>query len=578
MKKDWRQLISQPQYGMKTQKDVFVTMRDGVKLAVNIYRPDTKGKFPALFAMGGYGKELQEELIPPQPLHKSAVWDGNIEAGDTPDFVSRGYVHVIGDARGTGYSEGEYAGMWSQQEGKDGADIIEWIAKQPWCDGNVGMVGYSYYGGMQLKVAIQQPPHLKAIICSHLSYDFYRDQVYEGGIMALFMYGLWDGRQGTSGYAPKDRTSQMVKNLSKEELQRRVEKLLEDPDIKYYPNVYHLLHYPYKNPQFFDYLLNPFDGPFWKDRSVYPFINKIKVPAYIIGKTGHLQGYWNIYSELKTTKKLWVKPNLVEERPWREDAETVIRWHDHWLKGNDTGIMEEPQVKMWVPGANQYYFGKDESLKKPDFTNCYLRRWESLSFEPENYQPFPDCFLQQPLHVSTKRDSVKYISPALPADVEVMGPTSFNFYASIDTEDAHFIATLFDVEPSGKEFMVGRGQLKASHRATDPAKTKPYRPYHLHTKAELVKLGEVNEYNIDLGNNVHVFKAGHRIKLEVGSMLAPRDPEIQIHYHPLLNSALTTVHKIYRNKEYRSHLVLPITSGKEAVEEVLSDENFQGGV
>jgi predicted acyl esterase len=578
MKKDWRQLISQPKYGIQTEKDVFVTMRDGIKLAVNVYRPDAKGKFPALFAMGGYGKELQEELIAPQPQSISPIWDGNIEAGDTPNIVSRGYIHVIGDARGTGVSEGEYPGMWSQQEGKDGADIVEWIARQPWCDGNVGMIGYSYYGGMQLKVAIQQPPHLKAIICSHLSYDFYRDQIYSGGILGLFLYGLWDGRHGTSGYAPKDRTSLMMKTLTPKEFERRREKLLADPDIKNYPNVFHLLKYPYKNPQFFDFLMNPLDGPFWQDRSVYPFINKIKVPTYIIGKVGGARGYWDVYSNLKTIKKLMVKNTGPEERPWREDLPTILRWHDHWLKGNDTGIMEEPQVKVWVPGANRWFFGKDLPLKKPEYTNLYLRRWDGLSFEPELDQPLPDCFLQQPLHLSTKRDSIKYLSPALPADLEVIGPAAFNFYASIDTDDAHFIAKLSDVAPGGAEAPVSRGMLKASHRATDPAKTKPYTPYHTHTSAEPVKPGQVNEYNIDLGKVVNTFKAGHRIKLEINSMLGPRDPEIQIHYHPLLNSSRITLHKIYRNKEYQSHLVLPVTSGKEAVEEVFSDENFQGGV
>jgi uncharacterized protein len=578
MKKDWRQLISQPQYGIKTQKDVFVPIRDDVKLAVNVYRPDAPGKFPALFAVGGYGKELQEELISPQPQRISPVWDGNIEAGDTPDIVSRGYVHVIGDARGTGQSEGEYAGMWSQQEGRDGADVVEWIAQQPWCDGNVGMIGYSYYGGMQLKVAIQQPPHLKAIICSHLSYDFYRDQVYSGGILALFMYGLWDGRHGTSGYAPKDRTSQMVKNLSKEELDRRVQELLKDPDIANYPNLFHLLHYPYKNPQFFDYLLNPLDGPFWQDRSVYPYIDKIKVPTYIIGKGGGARGYWEVYANLNTTKKLLVKPTGPEERPWREDIETIIRWHDHWLKGKDTGILDEPQVKIWVPGASRWYTGQDLPLKQPYYTNVYLRRWEGLSFEPELYQPLPDCYLQQPLHLSTKRDCVKWQSPPLPADLEVIGPAAFNFYASIDTDDAHFLAYLSDVAPTGQETPVARGTLKASHRAIDPARSKPYLPYHPHTKAEPVAPGEINEYNIELGNLLNVFKAGHRIKLRVESILGPRDPEIQIHYHPLLASSRITTHKFYRNKEYQSHLVLPITSGKEAVAEVLSDENFQGGV
>ena len=106
MGKNWRELISQPKFGITKEKDVFAPVRDGIRLCVNIYRPKSPGKFPALLAMGGYGKELQEVLIPPQPLHKSAVWDGNIEAGDTPDIVPRGYVHIVADARGNGKSEG----------------------------------------------------------------------------------------------------------------------------------------------------------------------------------------------------------------------------------------------------------------------------------------------------------------------------------------------------------------------------------------------------------------------------------------------------------------------------------------
>ena len=97
MSNKWQQLISQPQYGIRTEKDVYMPLRDGTKLCINIYRPDEEGKFPALLAMGGYGKELQELLLPPQPLFKSAVWDGNIEAGDTPDIVPRGYIHIIAD-------------------------------------------------------------------------------------------------------------------------------------------------------------------------------------------------------------------------------------------------------------------------------------------------------------------------------------------------------------------------------------------------------------------------------------------------------------------------------------------------
>lgn len=577
MKKDWRELISKPKYGIKVEKDVLVTVRDGVQLAVNVYRPDTKGKFPALFAMGGYGKELQELLIAPQPLNKSAVWDGNIEAGDTPSIVPRGYVHVIADARGTGQSEGEFTGMWTQQEGQDGADIVEWIAGQPWCDGNIGMIGYSYYGGMQLKVAIQQPPHLKAIFVSHVAADFYRDMAYSGGVLSLFIYGLWDGRHGTSGFAPKNPVSQMMKTLPRDEFERRRDELLSHPDIKHYPNLYHLLKYPQKNPQFFDYVMNPFDGPFWQEMSVYPSFHRIKVPVYVIGKIGGTKGFWDVYTGINTTKKLWVKPTGPEERPWREDIELILRWYDHWLKGNDTGLIDEPPIKLFVPGANRYRYEKEWPLKGIEYTRCYLRRWEGLSFEPELHQPEPDCFLQQPLHLSNKRDSVKYLSPALPADMETIGPAAFHLFASIDQDDTNWIVKLSDVAPTGKETTMAKGWLKASHRALDATRSKPYNPYHPHTRAEPVNPGEINEYAIGLSNIVNVFKTGHRIKLEIESLESPRDPEIQIHYHPHLNSSRTTLHKIFRNREYQSHLVLPITSGKEAVLETMSDDNFQGG-
>jgi uncharacterized protein len=579
MYRNWREIISQPQYAIKAEKDTMVPVRDGVKLAVNIYRPDSPGKFPALLALGGYGKELQDELIAPQPLNKSPIWDGNIEGGDTTEIVPRGFIHVIADSRGTGKSEGEFNGMWASPEGRDGADLVEWIAGQPWCDGNVGMIGYSYYGGSQLKVAIEQPPHLRAIWVSHLACDLYRDWIYGGGILSLFFYGLWDGRHGTSGYAPRNAVSVMQKTLAKDEFERRRQELLNSADIKNYPNLFHLLQYPFKNPQFFDMLMNPFDGPFWQDRSFYSFLDKIKVPTFVVGKCGHeAGGYWDVYAGLKCVKKLFVKPSGPEERPWREDLMLLLRWYDHWLKGKDTGMMEEPQVKMYVTGAEKYRYEKDWPLPGIDYSRVYLRRWEGLSFEPEYYQSEPDAYLQQPLHVSSKRDQVKYISPALPADLEVVGQAALNIYASIDQDDTNWMVKLLDVAPGGAESRVNKGCLKASHRTIDPQKSKPWRPFHPHLKAEPIKPGEINEYNIEIGNLTHVFKAGHRIKLVIESMDSPRDPENQIHYHPHLNISRTTLHKVYRNRQYQSHLVLPVTGGKDAVMETMSDDNFQGGV
>ena len=152
----------------------------------------------------------------------------------------------------------------------------------------------------------------------------------------------------------------MQKTLPKEEFERRRQELLNHPDIKHYPNVYHLLLYPQKNPLFFDMLMNPYDGPFYQRGSAYTYFNKIKVPVHVVGKCAHEDmGYWKVYEGVKTPKKLLVKPNGPEERPWREDFELLIRWYDHWLKGNDTGMMDEPPIKLFVMGENKYRYAEE---------------------------------------------------------------------------------------------------------------------------------------------------------------------------------------------------------------------------
>src|SRR5262245_34841685 len=146
--------------GMIARKDVAVPIADGIKLSVDISSPDSPEGFPALLAFAIYNKDIQgpdvADALPPQPAW-SSLWSGPLETGDTRFFVSRGYVLVIGMPRGVGKSEGGGARTF------DSYDLIEWIAAQPWCDGNVGMVGISGFGAEQLHAAKQQPPHLKAI-------------------------------------------------------------------------------------------------------------------------------------------------------------------------------------------------------------------------------------------------------------------------------------------------------------------------------------------------------------------------------------------------------------------------------
>ena len=155
--------VSEPIYDkMIVEKDVMVTARDGVKLAVDVYRPDAEGKFPTLFTISVYGKDTQT-FDTPQQNFGGTIFEASIEAGDIEYFVERGYAYVVGDYRGIGSSEGEMPGMFSKYEGEDGYDIIEWIAQQPWSDGQVGGTGTCYFGFTQLIIAEQQPPHLKCI-------------------------------------------------------------------------------------------------------------------------------------------------------------------------------------------------------------------------------------------------------------------------------------------------------------------------------------------------------------------------------------------------------------------------------
>jgi predicted acyl esterase len=432
------------------------------------------------------------------------------------------------------------------------------------------MVGYSYFSMTQMQTALEQPPHLKCIAVSHVMSDFYRDLGYHGGVLSLMGYGVWYGRHGTSGFAPNNAVSMMQTTLPKAEFEKRRQELLNHPDIKHYPNLYHLLLYPQKNPWFFDSLMNPYDGPFYRQASIYPHFNKIKIPVHVVGKAAHEDmGFWDVYQGVKTAKKLFVKPNGPEERPWREDLEVLIRWYDHWLKGKDTGMLDEPPIKYFVMGENKFRYAKEWPLPGTQWTKCYFRRWEGLSFEPELHMDEPDGFFQQPLHVSNKRDSVIYTSPPLDEDLQVIGPAAIDFFASIDQDDTNWIVKLFDLAPNGVATRVAKGFLKASHRALDAKKSKPYSPFHPHTKESVkpIQPGEINEFQVGLGMILNVFKAGHQIKLTIESMESPRDAEIQIHYHPILNHSKSILHKIYRDKDHRSHLLLPVVLGKREISE-----------
>ncbi len=550
---------SEPIYKIKSENNVYVSMRDGVRLAVDIFRPDSDGKFPALVAICPYGKEIQSMKLPPQPSHSVLLY-GSIEAGNTDFIVSRGYVHVICDVRGTGRSEGEFTNIYAAIQATDGYDLIEWIAQQPWCDGNVGMIGISYFGVIQLMVAVEQPPHLKAIFPYDANNDRYRDGTYDGGILGSFYMYL-----ANIMLSANNLVSETVKNTPPDELERLIEERANDADIKNNPAFYSILMNPRKNPIFFDIMMHPTDGPFYWDRSPYRKFDKIKIPCYLGSgwyayAYTHLPGAFRAYAGIQAPKKLIIGPPVFLERPFHQYHEEIIRWNDHWLKGIDTGIMDEPPIKIFVMGRNQWRYDQEWPLPNTSWTKFYLRSWERLSKETEKYYDEPDCFVQMPPTMTRTVQSLQYMTEPLAEDTEVTGPIALYIYASIDAEDTNWIVSIIDVDPGGSEKELTRGWLKASHREIDEEKSKPWQPHHPHTQPSPVVPDQIYQYAIEIRPTSNLFRAGHRIKLQIASLDLPAT---LTSYRPSpihLACSKTTLHRIYRDENHPSYLMLPVVA------------------
>ena len=245
---------------------------------------------------------------------------------------------------------------------------------------------------------------------------------------------------------------------------------------------------------------------------------------------------------------------------WREYHDLMFRWYDYWFKGIDTGIMDEPPIKIFVMGANKYRYENEWPLARTNWTKFYLRPDGTLSTQPETVLNEPQCFAQMPPTLIKDAKSLKYRTPPLAEPVEVTGPLALYLHASIDQEDTNWIAVLKDVYPDGSAVELTRGWLKASHRDLDPVRSTPWIPYHTHNKREPVKPGEIYEYAIEIRPTSNVFAAGHCIQLEICNLDLPapiyiteRGPRTS---H--LACGRTAVHNIYCSEEYQSYLLLPI--------------------
>jgi len=338
-------------------------------------------------------------------------------------------------------------------------------------------------------------------------------------------------------------------------------------------------------------LTNPWEADGTVERSEETF-RKIKVPfytgsgAYAYTYKLHWLGAQHYFQNVDQPKKLIFTGPAHVERPFHQYHDEIIRWYDLWLKGRDTGIMDEPPVRYWLMGANEWRAGANWPLPETQWTKYYLSHWETLTTDaPRPVAEVgasarePDAFTQMPLTKTTKIERLRYTTDPLPRNVTVAGPISLTLHAAIDQEDTNWIIVLKDVGPDVSvrtardgernipdtlpERELTRGWLKASYRALDQGRSKPWEPFHKLTREAIAPVapGEIVEYQIQILATANQFKAGHRICLEITSMDTPDGTGAMtgveyIPYH--VCSSKTVTHKVYRDADRPSHLLLPI--------------------
>jgi predicted acyl esterase len=550
---NWK--TSQRLYGVTVSRSVKIRMSDGVVLDADIFQPDDPGRFPALLGVHAYDNAMQSTPSLPQAMQGQ---NAQAEAGDPSFYARRGYAHAIVNARGTGQSEGRYS-HYGPRDVEDIREVIAWLAAQEWCDGGVGMFGASYFSVAAKQVAATNPPALKAVWAMYGYTDFYRDKFYHGGILARAFLTSWARHLANVRLDPWSR-----QKLGDEEYARRLAALKRDCDIMAVPELAAAVNAPDAgaHPLIVDVLMNPHDGPYWWERA--PNLEAIKTPIMLGACWGmyglHLPGEFRAWERITAPKKMLIGAPIYLDRPIYQYAYASLRWFDHWLKGTDTGYMNESPIQMFLPGEDGRWVDASEwPLPQTQWHPFYLHRAGLLSeheFWPaEGGTGYED-------NVFNARGGASFTTPPLVERTEVIGPAKLTVYASTSDDDIFFFVTLWDVPPDGDARLLTRGWLKGSLAAVDEAASKPWQAHHSFRQSQSLTPDHIHCFEINLVPTANVFKVGHRIAVRVSS--ADEDPprtflDLVAEGH-LLRQRPSWI-TIHHSSDHPSVLHLPVTSG-----------------
>jgi uncharacterized protein len=488
---------SAPAYGVELEK-TWIPMKDGVRLAVTLYKPaklKTGERVPALLEYLPYRKDDDE-----------AVRD----YGTHSYFARRGYVGARVDIRGFGTSEGKPPDReYSAQEQQDAEEVIAWLARQPWSNGKVGMLGISWGGFNSIQMALRKPPALKAILAVAATELLFKEDVhYIDGVFHVDEFELtMDLDQGRPG-APDFSLSESV-------IGPRMDSA----------------------PWSLNYMKQQRDGEFW--HSPLRPLETLEVPAFLIGglQDGYRDSILRMLDVVKAPLKAWIGPwnhgfpNGSDYGPAVEWRDQAVRWFDYWLKGRDTGVLQDPRVVIY-----QQHWHPPESQAQDIPGEWRAEAWPpaGLTLMTLYLQPEHRLGPQSP---AAGRDMLRYVpsagveagfwwgelltdqrpvdafsliydSPTLSDDVAILGLPRVTLQVSADAPLADWFVRLSDVAPDGRVTMVTGAGINGAQRNSMAA------------PEDLVP-GKVYPLSLDLHLASWVFPKGHRIRIAVSNALWP---------------------------------------------------------
>lgn len=546
----WR--TSPREHEVTVERDVAIPVGDGVELVGDLWRPDTDVPVPVIAGFHPYNNEFQTAPVTPEGFSLQRGW---MEAGDPTFFARRGYAHAVVNVRGTGKSGGLFQAM-GPQESLDVAGAVAHLAGAPWSNGKVGLFGVSYFSWLHLQAAMHCPEGLATVFAPFGATDFYRDFLYHGGILSYrFLLGWKDKLDGVRY------ESWTLRRYGEERFAELVDEALADEEIAAVPALAACVRTTRgADAVVGDVVLNRFDGEFWTERRLD--YRRTTVPAYLGACWGldglHLPAAFRSFERWKGPRRLMVGPDVYLDRPLFQLHHEALRWFDHFLKGNDTGMLDEPPAQLFVSRTGRWKPTTAWPLPETRFTPFHLHAGGTLSEREPGPGETTTTYEDSPFG----RGFVRFCTPSMVEETELLGPAVLLLHCSSTDTELLLVASLQVVGVDGDEREVARTWLRGSHRRTDAA-SLPWSPHHPHDRSEPVVPGEAARYELGFcGLGVRLVP-GERLALRLASSdeeEAPPDPlRVTVLGHVARQRA--SVVSIHHGPSRPSALVLPVTEG-----------------